>query len=393
MDLEVSNLNKRNVYLMYLIIFLQGFVFYGPVAVIYRQSRGLAVSSIFIIESISWILMIILEIPWGYFADRFGYKKTLVVSNILFFISKVVFYKAHSFNMFLLERILMAFSLSGISGCDIALLYSSIDEKESEKVFGRYSALSNAGLFSASIISSFLVKYSLDSTALLTTVFYGIASIFTFFLTEVEVKNKNRINIKLCIEFIKASKNIILLMFAVSLINEVVQAVAVFLYQIKLINCGFNIVYFGLLTAFLQLVRISSAKTHVVSSKLGQNKSLMIFFIAITLSCLAFLIFRNIPIIIIALALMCSSSAMISPIILDIENKSISIQDRATALSIYAMCGDILSSAVNVAIGKVSDISIEASFIFCIIICFFALILLCLNFKGQFFYNDIFIKE
>lgn len=84
--------------------------------------------------------MIIFEIPWGWFADKFGYKKTLLISNFLFFISKIVFYKANSFEMFFLERVLLSASLAGISGCDIALLYSSVKQEESEKIFGRYSA-------------------------------------------------------------------------------------------------------------------------------------------------------------------------------------------------------------------------------------------------------------
>ncbi len=60
---------------MYAIIFLQGFVFYGPVATLFRQARGLSMSEIFIIESISWALIILLEVPWGWISDKFGYKK------------------------------------------------------------------------------------------------------------------------------------------------------------------------------------------------------------------------------------------------------------------------------------------------------------------------------
>ena len=87
---------KRNVYLMYAIVFLQGLVFYGSVATVYRQGRGISLYDIFLIESVSWILMILLEVPWGCFADRFGYKNTIVISNIMYFISKIIFWQAHS---------------------------------------------------------------------------------------------------------------------------------------------------------------------------------------------------------------------------------------------------------------------------------------------------------
>ena len=76
---------------MFAIVFLQGFIFYGPIATMYRQARGISMYDIFIIESISWILMIIFEIPWGWFADKFGYKKTIIISNLIFFVSKIIF--------------------------------------------------------------------------------------------------------------------------------------------------------------------------------------------------------------------------------------------------------------------------------------------------------------
>ena len=87
--------NKRNIYLMYIIVFLQGFVFYGPIATVFRENRGVSIYQIFLIESISMILIMLFEVPWGIFADKFGYKKTLVISNFIFFISKIVFFKAN----------------------------------------------------------------------------------------------------------------------------------------------------------------------------------------------------------------------------------------------------------------------------------------------------------
>ena len=50
---------KRNIYLMYAIAFLQGMVFYGPVATLYRQAQGVSVFQITLIESISLILCIL----------------------------------------------------------------------------------------------------------------------------------------------------------------------------------------------------------------------------------------------------------------------------------------------------------------------------------------------
>lgn len=62
--------DKKNIYLLYAISFLQGLVFYGPVATLYRQAAGVSVFQITVIESISLALCIALEMPWGLVADR-----------------------------------------------------------------------------------------------------------------------------------------------------------------------------------------------------------------------------------------------------------------------------------------------------------------------------------
>lgn len=43
----------KNRYLLYAISFLQGMVFYGPVATLYRQARGVGLFEIALMESIS----------------------------------------------------------------------------------------------------------------------------------------------------------------------------------------------------------------------------------------------------------------------------------------------------------------------------------------------------
>lgn len=74
---------KRNIRIMYLMALLQGMVFYGPVATLYRQARGVTVFQITIIEGISLGLSLLLEIPWGVIADRIGYRKTMIFCSWL----------------------------------------------------------------------------------------------------------------------------------------------------------------------------------------------------------------------------------------------------------------------------------------------------------------------
>lgn len=48
---------RRNIRYMYAIALLQGMVFYGPVATLYREAQGVSIAQITLIESISLALV------------------------------------------------------------------------------------------------------------------------------------------------------------------------------------------------------------------------------------------------------------------------------------------------------------------------------------------------
>lgn len=358
---------------MFAIVFLQGFVFYGPIATMYRQARGLSMYDIFIIESISWILMILFEIPWGWFADKFGYKKTIIISNLIFFISKIIFFKSYSFEMFLIERVFLSIALSGLSGCDIALIYSSSDGEKSENVFGRYNALSTSGFLVASFLTTFMIsspidKISMDRTSFLTIIPYGLAVIISLFIVDIKINKDERHKIRGSIKTALKNKQIILLVLSVALAREVVQAITVFLNQAQYIRSGINVKYFGLLLVVVQIARLCSVKSYRLSNKFGMIRSIGSLYLIITISCI-FLIFTANPMLsVLCIILISVSMSLVEPMFVDIENKSIETSDRATILSIYAMIGEISVAIINPVIGKAADISIMASFKVCAII-------------------------
>ena len=114
---------KKNLIIMYAIAFLQGMVFYGPIATLYRQAQGVTVFEITAIESVSLALAVLLEVPWGLLADRLGYRRTMVFCCGLYFASKIVFWQAAGFGGFLLERIMLSVVQAGMSGVDSSIVY------------------------------------------------------------------------------------------------------------------------------------------------------------------------------------------------------------------------------------------------------------------------------
>lgn len=366
---------------MYVIIFLQGFVFYGPVATLYRQARGLSMSEIFLIESILWVCMILLEVPWGFFSDRFGYKKTLIFVNVLFLISKIIFYVSTSFILFLIERILLSVVLSGLSGCDTAFIYSSIEEDEAQRVFGVYNAFGILGFLLASVSSSFIVYISIDYTALFTIFPYALAAILTLFLVEVNTENKIKLKFKESFKQAFNDKSIIIFIFAIALTIEVFQSVTVFLNQSQYIRSGIDPKYFGIILAGIQVIRLFSVKSNYLSEKLGSCKAIIVLNFLVALSC-GVLIFTSSPIMsVITITLISFSVAMIGPIEMDIKNKTIKTSNRATILSIYSMSGSLIASVGNIVIGKTADYSLEMGFITCSIMSISAFLLMIIYYR------------
>lgn len=356
-------MKNKNLYIMYAISFFQGLVFYGPVATLFRQSRGLELSEIFLLESIFMVLMIVFEVPWGYFADRFGYKKTLTIAYFLFLLSKIVFYMSHSFMGFFIEAVIIALAISGISGCDSALIYES-NKEESQKSFGRYSAFSNGGFLIGAFLSTFMINKSLDLPVLLTIIPYGIAFIMILFVKDVKYVKKD-INIKDSFKNSLDNKNMLLFIIALAVLGEVTHSICVFLNQPKYIEVGIGVKYFGILTALLQIVALMSSKTHKISKKFGNEKFIKFIFILVAINSFVLAYTSNYLMVILALVFIQGAFALSTPLSMDIQNKSITTDNRATILSIYAMAGDIINSVINLAVGKTTEISLKFTFVFC----------------------------
>ena len=90
-------MKKNNILIFYVLAFLQGLVFYSSVCTLYRTDCGITLTQMGLIDGVLCICVILFEVPWGLICDRIGYRKTIVISNGFFFLSKLAFYKATTF--------------------------------------------------------------------------------------------------------------------------------------------------------------------------------------------------------------------------------------------------------------------------------------------------------
>lgn len=379
---------KNNKYILYTISFLQGLVFYGAFSVIFRESRGLDLSNIFLLESIFVILMLIFEVPWGMIGDKIGYKNTLVISFGLFLLSKIVFYYSYSFFGFLMESVIAAMAISGISGCDSALLYSSIDKSESDKAFGIYGAMGTAGFLVSSLISGILVRHSIDLLAFATIISYAVAFLLSLTLKDInkdkepEHKEKKESVLK-SLKMAITNKRIIVFVIAVAVLSETTHSICVFFNQHLYIKSGIDLKWFGVLTALMQVATFIALRAYKIKKKLGEKKLLNSALILVIL-CNFFLIRSSVAFFTIALIFVIEGAfSLTQPITETIKNESITSMNRATILSAYAMVSNIVASVINIIISEASRISVERALLSCLLLNIAAMIPMAIYLRGK----------
>ena len=363
---------KRNIYLLWGIALLQGMVFYAPVATLYRQAAGLGIFHITLIESISLWLTICLEIPWGWVADRIGYRKTMLICCFLFFVSKIIFWQAEGFSGFLLERILLSVVCAGLSGVDTGMLYLSCAEGESHRVFSLYENLGQLGMLAAAGVYALWVGENYRLAAFLTMLSYGAAAVLSLGLKEVVPVSGNREtsgNMGAVLKTQLGDPGVLLLLVAVGLLNESHQTITVFLSQLQYDRAGMSHGELALAYILTNSVALAGGFSAFLCRKTGAKAMGTGLFTLAALSCLLLGLFPAPVISVLAVILFRMCFSLLQPLHMDLQNRQITGRDRATALSMNAVVMEGLGIFLNLLFGALAQLRLDAAMFMGAVLC------------------------
>ena len=295
---------------MYAIALLQGMVFYGPIATLYRQAHGLTIFQITLIESISLSLLILLEIPWGIIADKIGCRHTIIFCSALYLISKIIFWKADGFAGFL-------------------------------------TVISYGG---AAFLSLFLTDVRIHS-----------------------VKKTDTEPFRVTIKKAMKNRSLLLFLIAAALLSETHQTITVFLNQLQYQKCGLSGSSIGLLFVAATLLGLLGFCSSSVTGRLGICSSLLLFCSMAAASCLTLAATRLAFPSAAAILILRFSNTLFQPLLTEIQNRQIRTDNRATALSVNSMLLNSVAIGTNLVFGALANRTLSGAFLFgtgiCIISC------------------------
>ena len=368
---------KKNLYILYGMALLQGMVFYGPIATLYRQAQGVSVLEITIIESISLALGILLEVPWGVIADRIGYRRTIIFCSGLYFISKIVFWQANGFAGFLLERVMLSVVLAGYSGVDSSILYLSCQGQDSQRAFGIYNTMGMVGLLMAASVFSLLIQNNYSLAGFLTVISYGLAALLSLGLTEVKETTAEAVRPELfrtTLQSTLRNRTFLLFLIGVAFVSETHQTITVFLNQLQYTRCGMSNTAIGILYIVTTLLGLLGVYSAAVTNRLGTKRSFFLFCGLAAVSCLILAVTAQAFPSVLGILILRLSNTLFQPIQSEIQNRQIQTDNRATALSIHSMLISCIAIGTNLVFGALADWSLPAAFLFGGSICILGLI-------------------
>ncbi len=337
------HLLEKNINKFYLFSFLQDLTFFTPIFVVFLLANQLSLKSIMLLQSSYLLFNLLLEIPMGILADKYGYKKSLVIGPLFCMFGFIFFAVGDNFLDFFLAMALYAIGASLISGSDEALLFETLKKIKQEdnylKIFGKARAFTVLGATIASIVGGFIAEFSMKATFILSAT--ALVFMFLINITLVEAKSAKMGNnlkefTKETIKFVLHNSKIKWCIFFFAFTNLMIWG-TYFLYQPYFQKLEIPVMFFGIIFAGLNLIAFFSS---IYFSKIKKyfNNFNIIYLILILIIIPFFFIYNffSMPFIVF-LVLHQISRGFLSPFISQLINTFVNSQNRATILSINNM--------------------------------------------------------
>lgn len=357
-------------YKIYVTIF--GLTTLGPLCHLFYLSAGISFSQLSIIEIVSLIVLVLLEIPTGAMADLIGRKKSMSLGCVLMGCEYLLIGYGYNLPVFVLAALIGGIGMSLESGADESLLYDSLKklnlEHEFQKILGQSNALFKISGALAGIIGG--VLYDIDASM----VFYIFGSMLIglalYSLTMKETVKLLKVNkqkvafpfkkqIKyLCLRSyccLKANPKLMWMILFSGFLTTTIRAHTTLLRAPLLDEILANSFYLGLVVSLgLALSSIVSWYAHKLSSLITEKNMLVIFVIIASTAFIGIGYFDGIVLIIFTLFIYMLSTYMMV-FFSDYWHRHFKSRQRGTLVSITEACQSFIGIFTLIGAGIITD--------------------------------------
>lgn len=385
---------NKNVYKMYLTIFFHNLIPAYVIERLFYEQRGITVFMVVLMEMIYAATIVLLEIPSGILADKIGRKRLLIAGAFLAFLEFGILLFARGFTAFAITAVIAGVASSCTSGAFNALLYDSMHEagreENFEKVLGRINSLDFTAALLAALSGSVFAKfYGFELNYILSTVSMFLALLFTISLIEpprgvlddekLEGKEGFTQYFKKALTFFRNKPQLAFLLIDAMAIGACVSYLDEF-WQLYLNHIGFSILFFGVFSASISVIRIPGNLMAAYLLKFFAEKSILAFVLAIcSIGFFITYLFPG-PIGVAAIFMIFLVSGVVEPIITGYLHRHASSDIRATIDSFQSLCKKGIIFGIGLAFGYIASMSsVSTGFAFLGLVCSVFLTLLLVN--------------
>jgi len=232
------------------VCFLNGLVFFAPVALLVRTQAGVSEHIFFLLQALLSGVIFLGEIPTGFITDKIGYRKSLILAQVLLLGARSLLLAAfvsRSLVLFVVEAVVEGIAACFTSGTGSAYLYALYGENGYLAKTAHAGNFGTAGFIISTVAYAGIYKISgMEGLLIITVVMDIIAVVCSFFLRS--ESSKAVIADRKEVQILAVFKNKKAFLFVISLaIFSIAWLLINFFYVEKLENCGLPVEWMSLI--------------------------------------------------------------------------------------------------------------------------------------------------
>lgn len=358
------------------VCFLNGLVFFAPVALLVRTQAGVSEHVFFILQALLSGVIFLGEIPTGFITDKIGYRKSLILAQVLLLGARSLLLAAfvsRSLVLFVVEAVVEGIAACFTSGTGSAYLYALYGENGYLAKTAHAGNFGTAGFIISTVAYAGIYKISGMEGLLITTVVMDIIAVVCSFFLRSE-SSKTIIADRKEVQILAVFKNKKAFLFVISLaIFSIAWLLINFFYVEKLENCGLPVEWMSLIILSYSAVQMLAEPIlgKLSDGKNGKSGRGKLPAVTAATAGVAFLLFRVVKFRAAVLLLMLILPLLLNLpeyLLMDLENQFVDETEcgsqRAAMLSVLNMGVNLVEILTLSASAFLTKIGIQWCFVF-----------------------------